>query len=216
MGTPGVVPSFSKDEIVEVALALIDEKGTKGFTIRALADRVGISPMGIYTYFSSKEDIAAHVLGRVLSEVDNEPVPGEFWEDTLHRVCDSIRAAALAHPKARLMRHELGVGWPQVHNRHVYCLHLDQGMPRGVYEHMHHVLRAFLDGYLDQEARATVQRTDSDIPDEEEWTRVSIGSYESEAFNQGIDFIIAGTRAIAAPSDCEWYTPEDPAKWTLI
>ena len=46
------------------------------------------------------------------------------------------------------------------------------------------------------------------------WTTISDADTDIEMFHQGIDFIIAGTRAMAAPDPCNWRTPEDPATWT--
>lgn len=58
---PGVVPSLSQEKITEEALLMMDEEGVGAFTIRGLAGRLGVSPMGIYTYFKSKDEIVASV-----------------------------------------------------------------------------------------------------------------------------------------------------------
>jgi len=47
----------TRDEILDAALAIINEKGPEQLTLRALARRVDYSPAGLYEYFESKDDI---------------------------------------------------------------------------------------------------------------------------------------------------------------
>jgi AcrR family transcriptional regulator len=51
----------TRQEILEAALALINEKGPDKLTLRALARRVDYSPAGLYEYFDGKDDILAAV-----------------------------------------------------------------------------------------------------------------------------------------------------------
>ena len=47
----------TREEILDAALALINEKGPDAFSLRALAERVDYSPAGLYEYFDGKDDI---------------------------------------------------------------------------------------------------------------------------------------------------------------
>ena len=47
----------TREEILDAALDLINEKGPDEFSLRALAERVDYSPAGLYEYFDSKDDI---------------------------------------------------------------------------------------------------------------------------------------------------------------
>lgn len=47
----------TREEILEAALDLINEKGPDNFSLRALARRVDYSPAGLYEYFDGKDDI---------------------------------------------------------------------------------------------------------------------------------------------------------------
>lgn len=47
----------TRQEILDGALALINEKGPDKFSVRALAKRVDYSPAGLYEYFSGKDEI---------------------------------------------------------------------------------------------------------------------------------------------------------------
>ena len=44
--------------------------------------------------------------------------------------------------------------------------------------------------------------------DELPWQRVVAAAYTDEAFAHGVEIIIQGIRALAAPDPCEWRTPE--------
>ena len=46
-----------QDEILRVALQVVDEGGIKALTLRQVADRIGISEAAIFRHFDSKEDI---------------------------------------------------------------------------------------------------------------------------------------------------------------
>lgn len=48
----------------------------------------------------------------------------------------------------------------------------------------------------------------SDAADAPLWQRIVASAYTDEAFAQGIEIIIKGVRALAAPDPCEWRTPE--------
>lgn len=51
----------TREEILDAALTLINEKGSDDFSLRELARRVDYSPAGLYEYFDSKDDIVAAV-----------------------------------------------------------------------------------------------------------------------------------------------------------
>ena len=150
---PGMERSLSQGQVVDAAFRMIDERGYGKFSMRALADNLGMGTMSIYTYVPSKQQLLFLVIQKMMDEYDNAPVPGEFWEDTLHRTCESILTVNLRHPNIRIMQLQTQLNPPQQHQRSVYYLHADQGMPLKVYEVMHGVLRSFLTGFIDVAAK---------------------------------------------------------------
>lgn len=50
-----------KDELVQAALQMIQEKGNVEFTLRELAKKTGVSHAAAYKHFQSKNDILLHV-----------------------------------------------------------------------------------------------------------------------------------------------------------
>ena len=64
MGTSGryAKGEAKRQEILEVALALIAEHGFKKSTLREIGAAVGLSNAGVLHYFGSKEELFAEVL----------------------------------------------------------------------------------------------------------------------------------------------------------
>ncbi len=61
---PGRPPRTSRDEIAATAIEILTEEGYAKLSMRRLADRLGISPMGIYYYFESKNELLGFLFGR--------------------------------------------------------------------------------------------------------------------------------------------------------
>lgn len=213
---PAVTTATTQDQVIETAFRMIDERGYAKFSIRALAEQLGIGTMSVYTYVPSKKQLLFNVLQKMQSEIDNAPVAGEHWEGTLHRTCGSILKVNLAHANIRLMQMQTQIELPQQHKRNIYYLHADQGFPEDIYETMYGVLRSFLTGFIDMAVRRKLElitQADDRFAGGR-WTAIAETDTDIERFHQGIDFIIAGTRAMAAPNPCDWRTPEDPATWS--
>ena len=99
-------------EILDVAIALADERGLAAVSMRAVAERVGVTPMALYPYIGNKAALLDGMLGRLLGrlllpageEAAGEPRPaasGEGpWPDRLTAIARSGRAMVIAHPWA--------------------------------------------------------------------------------------------------------------------
>jgi len=59
--------TLSPEVIVHAAIELIDRDGLDAMTIRRLADRLGVRPMSLYTYFRDKDAILLAVTAELLS-----------------------------------------------------------------------------------------------------------------------------------------------------
>jgi len=206
---PGIAPSLSREAIIDIAFDLIDEHGYDAFSLRSLATHLGISAMGIYTYFDSKDDIISGVQEKMRTFYDNAPVPGERWDDTLRRTLRSIRKVGVEH--SNIWRVDT-YGWQKgtrVHTRRIYKIHKDQGMPLEIYKPLWSIIEAFLGGFIQKEIsqmNTTFEPLDPDDPDYQ-WMLISQTAYTDESFRDGIELIISGVRRMAAPDPCEWRTP---------
>ncbi|MBN9576941.1 MAG: helix-turn-helix transcriptional regulator, partial [Alphaproteobacteria bacterium] len=61
---------------MDQALALIDEAGLDGFSIRKLGARLGVEPMALYHHFPSRPAVLAAVAARVLAAAPLPAVDG--------------------------------------------------------------------------------------------------------------------------------------------
>src|ERR1700754_4839842 len=76
LGTPqgsrGTKPRVSVDEVVRAAIEVADEEGLPAFSMRKVADRLGLKLMSIYTYVPGR----AELIGLMSDEVAGErPLP---------------------------------------------------------------------------------------------------------------------------------------------
>ena len=53
-------------EILDIAVALADERGLAAVSMRAIAERVGVTPMALYPYVGNKAALLDGMLGRLL------------------------------------------------------------------------------------------------------------------------------------------------------
>jgi len=92
--------TLTPDEIVRVALELLDEVGLDAFTMRALAQRLGTYPATIYWHVGSRSEVLSAASGASLTEMCRElPDPGDTpWDDWLTETARAYRRQMLAHP----------------------------------------------------------------------------------------------------------------------
>lgn len=94
---PAAPAGLNREVVLDAALALIDEAGTDGFTMRALARRLGVYPTAIYWYFPRKNDLMAAVVARALSDLSPQADPRD-WRAFIAELFRRYRAAIRRHP----------------------------------------------------------------------------------------------------------------------
>jgi len=78
-------------QILDAALAIADEEGLEAVSMRAVAARVGVSPMALYPHVGSKEALLDGMVGRLLGEL---PAPtGPDWQAGLRAAAHGVRYA---------------------------------------------------------------------------------------------------------------------------
>ncbi len=90
---------LTRERILRVGLRFIDEQGLEVFTMRKLAQELGVDPMSIYRHFENKDALLDSIADVLWSEVE---LPGGEvgWEALLRSFATSLRALAHAHPHA--------------------------------------------------------------------------------------------------------------------
>ena len=89
--------TLSHEVIVERALAVLDERGPDGLTMRTLAAQLGVGPMALYTYFRSKDELLDAVRDQVLSGLADAQAAGD-WVDRLRAIGTNLYRLLVAHP----------------------------------------------------------------------------------------------------------------------
>jgi AcrR family transcriptional regulator len=73
---------LSREAIVAAALAIVDEHGVDGLSMRAVAEALGTGPSSLYAHVADKEELLELLLDAVLVEV-RLPDAGLPWEEQL-------------------------------------------------------------------------------------------------------------------------------------
>ena len=68
-GRPAQGAGVSRDGILAAALALLEEGGSKGLSMRALAARLGVTPMSLYHHVQDRAALLRALSDRVYGEV---------------------------------------------------------------------------------------------------------------------------------------------------
>lgn len=89
---------LTRARIVEAAVALLDEHGIDGLTMRRLAQRLAVTSTALYWHVKTKDDVLDLALDEIFGEV---PLPAEGdWRDDVRALTSGWRGAMLRHPWA--------------------------------------------------------------------------------------------------------------------
>jgi len=106
--------SVTVDAVVQAAIALADADGLAAVSMRAVAQRVGISAMSVYTYVPGKAELLDLMVDALYLGMPRPAWRIRTWRGRLTRVAESNRALLADHPwlteVAVLSRPPLGPG----------------------------------------------------------------------------------------------------------
>ncbi len=88
-----------REQVLHAAVALADERGSEGLTMRKLAKQLGVEAMSLYNHVASKDDLLDGMVDLVFGEVE-VPAAGGDWKAELRKRAMSTRAALERHPWA--------------------------------------------------------------------------------------------------------------------
>jgi AcrR family transcriptional regulator len=147
--------------ILDQALALVDERGLAAMSMRAVAERVGLTSMALYPYVGGKDALLDGLVDLLHLELGQNAVPAADidWRPRLRALGRAVRALAARHPGAfplLLNRSAAGSSWLMAALRAV--LH-DAGLPPARIPRMARMLLAFLLGYATGEVTGGLPAT---------------------------------------------------------
>ena len=85
------------------ALRVADEEGASGFTMRAVADSLGVTPMALYHHVKDKAALVGLMVDAVI-EGRPLPPPSGSWQEDLLEMARWMRAVTLNHPAVSRLR----------------------------------------------------------------------------------------------------------------
>jgi AcrR family transcriptional regulator len=97
-------PPLTRERIVTEAVALLDEDGAAGLTMRRLAERLGAGPTTLYWHVRTKDDVLDLALDAIFGDVPLPASPGERmdgeWMEDVRALGGDWYAVMLRHPWA--------------------------------------------------------------------------------------------------------------------
>lgn len=88
---------LKREQIVEVAIAILDRDGEAGFSMRKLARELGVDPMAIYHHHANRHVLIRAVIQAFLAQC-RIPAPSDDWRADIGALCQSLRTLAKRHP----------------------------------------------------------------------------------------------------------------------
>jgi AcrR family transcriptional regulator len=144
-------------EILDTAVALADERGLAAVSMRAIAERVGVTPMALYPYIGNKTALLDAMLGHLLGQLQPARAGSAGagpWRERLGAIAQAARAVVTAHPWAA----ELVFARPAVTPDSVrtvdllYTALLEAGVPAAQVPRLERMLSTVVIGFAASEA----------------------------------------------------------------
>jgi len=99
---PGRRPTLSLAAIVTAAIAVLDEAGVTGLSMRRVAEYLGTGAASLYGYVSGREELLELVYDELVGQVPL-PVPDpERWREQVFDMLRGLRAVLMSHRDAAL------------------------------------------------------------------------------------------------------------------
>ncbi|NUS11832.1 MAG: TetR/AcrR family transcriptional regulator [Streptomyces sp.] len=92
--------SLNPDRILDAALTLLDRDGAEAFTMRGLAQQLGVGTMAVYSHFRGKDEISDAVAQRLLDTIELPKGGSGDPRAELREVCLGVYRLFTDHPSA--------------------------------------------------------------------------------------------------------------------
>jgi len=95
-----VRPTLTRELVVDTALAIADAHGLDAVSFRRIATEFGVTPMALYRYVESKDQLFGALVDRAFDEFELPAEGDADWRDQLRDLARAFRRVLLAHPAA--------------------------------------------------------------------------------------------------------------------
>jgi AcrR family transcriptional regulator len=97
---PGPKPGLNVDAIVAAAIAVADTDGLAGLSMRAVAERLGVTAMALYTYVPGKDELVDLMYDGAHAELPVRYDLGQGWRAAVTSWASDLLGCYLQHPWA--------------------------------------------------------------------------------------------------------------------
>src|ERR1700749_5034861 len=148
---------LSKPLVLQAAVALADRDGLDGFSMRRLAQELGVVPMALYKHVANKDELLDGMVDIVFGEIES-PAIDDDWRSAMRRRAISVREALQRHSWAIGMMETRHPGPANLrnHNAVMGCLR-EAGFTFTTAIHAYTVQDAYIYGFAQQEKTLAFQ-----------------------------------------------------------
>ena len=152
---------LSSARVLQAAVALADEAGLEAFSMRGLAQELGVVPMALYKHVANKDELLDGMVDIVFSEIE-PPSENLEWRTAMRRRATSAREALQRHSWAIGMMESRRPGPANLrnHNAVMGCLR-KAGFPFEMAIHAYSLQDAYIYGFALQERDLGFETSDS-------------------------------------------------------
>src|SRR3984893_14415728 len=152
---------LSRLVVLQAALALTDEHGLEGLSMRRLARTLGVVPMALYKHVANKDELLDDMVDIVFGEIESPSIDGD-WRSAMQRRAISAREALKRHNWAIGLMETRNPGPANLrnHNAVMGCLR-EAGFSFETAIHAYSVQDAYIYGFAQQERTLGFDTPDS-------------------------------------------------------
>jgi AcrR family transcriptional regulator len=105
--------ALNTEVIAAAAFGVLDQHGIAGFSMRAVAESLSVTPMALYNHVPDKAGLAALILE---AAIDQHPlsVPTGDWQEDLWLIARWMREGSLRHPALQELQQAYRIWTPAV------------------------------------------------------------------------------------------------------
>jgi AcrR family transcriptional regulator len=142
---------LSRPRVLQAAVARADEDGLEAFSMRRLAQELGVVPMALYKHFANKDELLDGMVDIVFGEIESPSIDLD-WRSAMRRRATSAREALKRHSWAIGLMESRNPGPANLrnHNAVMGCLR-EAGFSFEAAIHAYSVQDAYIYGFALQE-----------------------------------------------------------------
>ena len=89
---------LTRAEILAAALPILERHGFEAFTLRSVAEHLGITDPAVYHYFAGRDDLVDNLCEMVEAQVVVDVSPGTAWDDAIVEIVLNMERTFARYP----------------------------------------------------------------------------------------------------------------------